>query len=390
MTDFQTFLQRTQQNLATLKEREAKYGGNAPVELLNQIEDHQQAIALTEQAIQGELGRAEWQEALEPLLVNINNVEREPSLPTLEQVMAHRVALARKPEYRRWADESSDEHFIPEESKILPLLASPYDDDTVQQRRDLLQTIRVHNHLLVLGEPGMGKTVALQRMMWETAQANDPVVPIFVPLLFFSGDFIEAVRVALNETGELYFDDPKTVQVFLRQAHCLIMFDGLNEVPGQQRERAVEAIAHFLREFPRHRYVVTSRSQDTLWKKLRASGVIEDAVVIQRITDEQARNYLIAHVGDRKGRDLHDRLNERIRGLSHTPLLLWMIKEVGRAGRELPGNRGELFDLFVKQMLTFNLKLTPKLPWWVKKQALEHLAFTLQHEHLLVLRKKLL
>ncbi|MCK6625683.1 MAG: hypothetical protein L6R45_10975 [Anaerolineae bacterium] len=94
MTNLRAFLQRTHQNLATLREREAKHGGNAPVELLNQIEDHQQAIALTEQAIQGELSQAEWKKALEPLLVNINKVEREPSPPDLAQVMAHRAALS--------------------------------------------------------------------------------------------------------------------------------------------------------------------------------------------------------------------------------------------------------------------------------------------------------
>ena len=305
------------------------------------------------------------------------NVEGEPSLPDPERVLAHRAALANKAEYRRWADE----FYIREEGKILPLLASPYDDDTGQQREDLLQTIRVHDRLLVLGEPGMGKTVAMQRMVWETAQADDPAVPIFVPLIFFRDDLIEAVRVALNETDELRFEDLKTVRAFLRQTRCLIMFDGLNEVPGKQRDQAVGDIAHFLREFPRHRYVVTSRSQDELWKKLRTGGAIEDAVVIQRITDEQARGYLIAHLDDQKGRELHDRLNECLRGLSRTPLLLWLIKEAGLAGEELPGNRGELFDRFVNRMLARDVKLEPVVPPAIKKQALAHLAFSLQQAH---------
>jgi HEAT repeat protein len=316
------------------------------------------------------------------------NVEREPSLPEPERVLAHRATLTHKAEYRRWADESADEHYIREESKILPLLASPYDDDTGQQREDLLQTIRAHDRLLVLGEPGMGKTVAMHRMMWETAQADDPVIPIFVPLIFFQGDLIDSVRVALNETDELRFDDLKTVRAFLRETRCLIMFDGLNEVPGKRREQAIGAIADFLRESPRHRYVVTSRSQDELWKKLRISGAIEDAVVIQRITDEQARGYLTAHLGDQRGRELHDRLNECLRGLSRTPLLLWLIKEAGLAGEELPGNRGELFDRFVDRMLARDVKLETVVALAIKKRALAHLAFTLQQAHQLACERE--
>lgn len=175
------------------------------------------------------------------------------------------------------------------------------------------------------------------------------IIPIFVPLLFFEGDLIQAIRVALNETGILNLEDSTTVRAFLRQFLCLIIFDGLNEVPGRQRERIGEALANFFRDFPKHRYVVTSRSQDELWRKLRMGEAITDAVVIQHITDEQAKDYLTAHLGPQKGKDLYDRLNDCLRGLSRTPLLLWMIKEAGLEGKELPGNRGELFDCFVER-----------------------------------------
>ena len=69
MTDYQTFLLRLNHNLQTLQEREAKQAGNASPDLLNQIEDHRQAITLTEQAIAGHLTEAQWLEELQPLLV---------------------------------------------------------------------------------------------------------------------------------------------------------------------------------------------------------------------------------------------------------------------------------------------------------------------------------
>ncbi len=66
-------LTQLHQNLATLRKREAKYAGNAPLDLLNQITDHEQAIAITEQAIAGTLAEAAWREQLRPLLVIIRD-----------------------------------------------------------------------------------------------------------------------------------------------------------------------------------------------------------------------------------------------------------------------------------------------------------------------------
>lgn len=73
MTDPKVLLAELNKNLNILQEREAKYGGNAPLELLNQINDHQQAINLTKQAIMGYISQAELEEALEPLLLAVRN-----------------------------------------------------------------------------------------------------------------------------------------------------------------------------------------------------------------------------------------------------------------------------------------------------------------------------
>lgn len=63
------FLIKLHDNLTILQEREAKYGGNAPLDLVNQVADHRQAIALTQQVIAGDLAETEWQAALQPLLL---------------------------------------------------------------------------------------------------------------------------------------------------------------------------------------------------------------------------------------------------------------------------------------------------------------------------------
>lgn len=300
-------------------------------------------------------------------------------IPSPEDTQLHRADLARIETYNRWADE----FYIKEEGKVLPLFASPYEDDGGRKREDLLQTIRAHQRLLVLGEPGMGKTVALERMVWETTQADEAIVPILVQLLYFQGrDLIELIRVALNETGRLKFEGTKSIHVFLRETKCLILFDGLNETPGKQREQVIGAIANFMREYPEHRYVVTSRSQDELWRKLRATEFLKDAVIVQSISEDQVLRYLQAHLGKKKGQTLYNRLDISLKSLARTPLLLKLIKEAGGGSARLPRNRGELFDKYVmNKLLEREQKLELMEKPELKKKALGHLAFEMQLNH---------
>ncbi len=91
MLTLKQVLQKTRENLLILQEREAKYGGDAPLELLNQINDHETAIEFIEQALSTELtetGLNELKEALRSLLVasNVEQIDLEelkPEIPPL-------------------------------------------------------------------------------------------------------------------------------------------------------------------------------------------------------------------------------------------------------------------------------------------------------------------
>jgi hypothetical protein len=73
MINPKTFLSRLHQNLNLLREREAKYGSNAPLDLLNQIADHEAAIALTKQAIRRDISETKWLTELQSLLIAGNH-----------------------------------------------------------------------------------------------------------------------------------------------------------------------------------------------------------------------------------------------------------------------------------------------------------------------------
>ncbi len=69
--ELQDLLQSLHHNLNILREREAKFGANPPLELVNQIEDHQTAIGLVEAAIDGQLSPDELEAELAPLNLSL-------------------------------------------------------------------------------------------------------------------------------------------------------------------------------------------------------------------------------------------------------------------------------------------------------------------------------
>ncbi len=67
-----TLLKTLYRQLNILKEREAKFASNAPLELLNQIEDHQKAIGLVESRLAGEISDKALAEQLAPLALSLD------------------------------------------------------------------------------------------------------------------------------------------------------------------------------------------------------------------------------------------------------------------------------------------------------------------------------
>ncbi|HXV99237.1 MAG TPA: hypothetical protein VEC93_12520, partial [Anaerolineae bacterium] len=79
-TKLKRYLKILYKDLNIFQEREAKYGGNAPVDLLNQIEDHQTAIALVESRLAGDISDEQLFEQLAPLNVS-HDYSRANTIP---------------------------------------------------------------------------------------------------------------------------------------------------------------------------------------------------------------------------------------------------------------------------------------------------------------------
>ncbi|MCP4544664.1 MAG: SUMF1/EgtB/PvdO family nonheme iron enzyme [Chloroflexi bacterium] len=300
------------------------------------------------------------------------------TIPAPGAVARHRAALREQFEAKRkeWGS-----FYIQEEGALLPIDASPYGQ--VGERKDLLQTLRAAGRLLVLGEPGSGKTVSLEQLAWELCEGETLSIPVLIPLRDYAEKpLAEWVMSFLRETGHLLLEDEQALKAFLDrgECRCVFLFDGLNEVAPPYRDRLRENLRLWITAYPGHPVILTSRAQGDLWRMLR--DAVERAVVVQTIHAEQVRAYLTAHLGDARGNALYGQLDDRLRKVVQTPLILWLVKEAGAAGESVPGNRGELYERFVSRMLRRDTKrqMDANIPDRIKRRAMAGLAYHLGQE----------
>ncbi|MCB0166058.1 MAG: tetratricopeptide repeat protein [Anaerolineae bacterium] len=209
MTDLKSSLLKLNKNLNILKEREAKYANHAPLELLNQIDDHEQAINLVEQAIVGEITEVALFEAIQPLVlavthgqvVNIeadtyiagdvkgdivggDKVSGDKVITNIYETPKHRIPLQRPPRA---------EYFTNRRQELGQLLAD-------------LQPGRV---VTLCGPGGIGKSALAAEAIWTMAPEDDP--PDLFPdgILFYSFDNQSQTELALESIVRAFGEEPK-------------------------------------------------------------------------------------------------------------------------------------------------------------------------------------
>jgi hypothetical protein len=213
--------------------------------------------------------------------------------------------------------------------------------------------------LLILGEPGSGKTTMLLKLARDTiARAEqDPTRPI--PVVFNLSSWAEKrqplVEWLIVELNIKYNIPKKIARPWVEKDELLLLLDGLDEVKLECQAACVQAINEFRQEHGLAPLVVCSRSADyaALTTRLKLQG----AVLLQPLTPEQIDRYL-AGMGDELAA-VHGALQHdpALQELAQSPLMLSIMTLAyrGASARDLAtgtaeARRKHLFEAYLRQM----------------------------------------
>ena len=224
--------------------------------------------------------------------------------------------------------------------------------------------------LLILGEPGSGKTTTLLDLARTLLdRARDDIkerVPIVLNLSSWKKKQLLADWIS-GELSEKYRVPRKIARLWLEREYLLLLLDGLDEVEIALQPDCVTAINAFIQESNPSGLVVCSRLNEYRWlpERLKLNG----AICLEPLSSEEVSKYLAA--GGSKLAALREAIASEavLQELAQTPLMLSIMSLAyqGAETREFALQQGDspeerrkqIFRLYVEKML--QRKGTPSL-----------------------------
>lgn len=182
----------------------------------------------------------------------------------------------------------------------------------------------VQEKLLILGEPGSGKTTELLTLaqdLLERAKNDDTLpLPIIFELSAWDGQPIEQWLVA--QIQDKYKRNPKTAKALLDEEQVLPLLDGLDELGLVQQRKCIEAINQFMQEKPQANLVVCCRREEYQQGEVKLNQ-LKGAVYLKPLTIPEIE----ASLGRWNRHRLWDNIEQQaeLLELAKTPLFLTML-----------------------------------------------------------------
>ncbi|HTP10246.1 MAG TPA: NACHT domain-containing protein, partial [Anaerolineae bacterium] len=159
----------------------------------------------------------------------------------------------------------------------------------------IMQVFDEANHaLLILGEPGSGKTTMLLELARDTiARARQDLtqpIPIVFNLSSWSDPKQSIIDWLVQELRDRYQVPKKISQPWIDNDDLMLLFDGLDEVRAECRESCIKAINDFRDAHGLAQLVVCSRIGD--YEALTIQLKLFEAILIQPLTPQQIDQYL--------------------------------------------------------------------------------------------------
>ncbi|MEU1198038.1 hypothetical protein ABZ446_17640 [Streptomyces sp. NPDC005813] len=253
---------------------------------------------------------------------------------------------------------------------------------TIDAQLPVPEALARHEHLLITGEPGAGKSTLSSHLAWTLsriwlredtsleAPVAEPVLPVRVAartLVDQPGSWSAVLCQALRRTlGHSLVADPDA-RLFLGRMHgarWMVLVDGLDEIADREsRAEVVRMIAQHARTDSDYRFVITSRPlSDPELAPLRGALIGEyrmEPFGTDELRDFAAKWFAAQHQDKEQARTAADRFlgeteDGRLRDLVRNPLLATIAAVTATAAptHPLPTSRLSLYQRFFEHLLT--------------------------------------
>jgi formylglycine-generating enzyme required for sulfatase activity len=256
-------------------------------------------------------------------------------------------------------------------------------EERLSERRPILDILRENDGLIILGDPGAGKTTFLKYLALKLASGKDSdlnldvQLPVLIPLSAYAAQ-IAKQDIRLDKFATRYFqarvtDLPLNVMLkeALKQGGALILLDGIDTVANERlRRKVINRVMDFYASHRRegNRFVLTSRIVGYQEVRPSVPGLVE--CTLENFNNEEIEIFVdkwtaaIEKVAPGHGKlvkletrqeqlDLLKaiRRNPSVRRLASNPLLLTILALMKRRGAILPEHRVQLYDQYVDNLI---------------------------------------
>ena len=240
--------------------------------------------------------------------------------------------------------------------------------------KDGISVANDEQYLMVLGDPGAGKSTFLRKVGFEASKGKDgnlehEHIPVFLELKKFTKDSIDVKELIIQEFKICGYPDPKRKAMeALKAGNLLILLDGLDEIRSTDVENVIREIWNFVDQYRHNRFIASGRKI----VNIGGFGMFTN-VKMADFDDSQVEAYMknwftstpTPHQFDegmKTVKQCWEMLNaeeyQEIKELSHNPLLLAMLCMVYEDDLNFPRNRTNLYEkvlnIFLKKWMAKN------------------------------------
>ncbi|NER83174.1 MAG: hypothetical protein F6K42_27200, partial [Leptolyngbya sp. SIO1D8] len=289
-------------------------------------------------------------------LKNDINLRLETSLHKLVkidlQMEEQRQRVGQHPQLELVPEDSLESAHSPVNRVFRPL-GVPEASETLEPAQRLLTVLErsdVQGKLLILGEPGSGKTTELVALAYDLLtqgeqDEREPIPIIFELSAWKVGTSIE--QWLIEQIQAIYKVPPKISRQWLKDEWVIPLLDGLDELGLENQRKCVIAINEFLDGQAYPYSVVCCRREEYEQGQIDLHE-LNGALYIQPLTPAQMQDYLRDLNRFSLWQNIED--SPELLELSRQPLFLTMLV-VAYQGRPI-GNEAELFNAYIEKQLS--------------------------------------